>query len=179
MGTTIITPIISVVMSVFNGELFLKTAIKSILNQTFTNFEFIIIDDGSTDLSATIIRNFEDERIIFIQNSSNKGLVFSLNTAIRISKGKYIARFDADDISLPNRFKEQLLYLENNNNIDIIGGSVILINENGIIRKKDIRKLSHQQINSSLLFTCPIYHPTVLGRREVFMSLIYDNQVTG
>ena len=171
--------LVSVIMPIFNGEKYLKEAIESILNQTFTDFEFIIIDDGSTDNSLRIIQSFDDRRIDLLKNFENKGIVYSLNKGITSSQGKYIARMDADDISLPNRFEEQLLYLEKHNNIDIIGGSVILINKNGIIRKKDIRKLSHQQINTSLLFTCPIYHPTILGRREVFMSLIYDNQFTG
>ena len=102
---------ISVVMSVYNGEIYLYEAIESILNQTFTNFEFIIIDDGSTDNSAEIIKSYDDNRIVLIQQG-NKGLAAALNEGIKIAKGKFIARMDADDISLPTRLETQIQFME-------------------------------------------------------------------
>ena len=107
-------PTISVIMPVFNGEQFLSKAIESILNQTFSDFELIIINDGSTDNTKKIIEKYKaiDKRII-VKNQNNKGLTKSLNIAISITKGEYIARHDADDISLPHRFEKQIFWLKN------------------------------------------------------------------
>ena len=110
------TPLISIIMSTYNNEESLKKSIKSILNQTLDNFEFIIINDGSTDNSNVIIQKYAnlDSRIIYI-NQPNKGLTRSLNIGIKASRGKYVARQDADDISLPHRLSEQIHWLENYN----------------------------------------------------------------
>ena len=104
-------PKISVLMPVYNCEKFLKKAIDSILNQTFDNFEYIIINDGSTDNTLNIIKSYKDKRIKIINNSKNLGISRSLNKGIRQAKGEYIARHDSDDISDLNRFKLQLEYL--------------------------------------------------------------------
>jgi glycosyltransferase involved in cell wall biosynthesis len=101
-------PTISCIMSVYNGEMFLNKAIDSILNQTFNDFEFIIINDNSTDSSRDIILSYNDSRIKFINNEINLGLTKSLNNGLNIAKGKFIARMDADDYSLPDRFEESL-----------------------------------------------------------------------
>ena len=108
-----INPLVSVVMSVFNGGIFLKESIESIINQSFKDLEFIIINDGSTDDSEIIIKEFAklDSRIIQL-NQKNMGLTRSLNRGIKVASGKYIARQDADDISMPNRFNKQLFWLE-------------------------------------------------------------------
>ncbi|HIP11775.1 MAG TPA: glycosyltransferase family 2 protein, partial [Arcobacter sp.] len=102
-------PMVSVLLSVYNGEKYLDEAIESILNQTYQDFEFIIINDGSTDKSLEIIEKYkkEDNRIVVISRE-NKGLIYSLNEGISQAKGKYIARMDADDISLATRFEEQV-----------------------------------------------------------------------
>ena len=111
-------PKISVIMSVFNGSKFLADAIQSILNQTFKEFELIIIDDGSTDNSLNIIRSFEsgDSRIKVI-SKLNEGLAKSLNAAISASQGDFIARMDADDISYKNRLEKQYEYMQKNKSI--------------------------------------------------------------
>ena len=101
------SPSISVIMPVYNTAKYLNEAIDSILNQTYKDFEFIIIDDCSTDGSLDIIKTYSDDRIILIENETNKGYVYGLNYALSFAKGKYIARMDSDDISLPNRFKRQ------------------------------------------------------------------------
>ena len=103
---------ISVLMSVYNGEKYLREAIDSILNQTFTNFEFIIIDDASTDDSNAIIKKYTDKRIKLVENPQNMGLTKSLNRGLKISLGKYIARLDSDDLAFPNRLKEQYEFME-------------------------------------------------------------------
>jgi glycosyltransferase involved in cell wall biosynthesis len=131
-------PEISVIMSVYNGEKYLRDAIESILNQTFTDFEFIIVNDGSTDTSFEIIKSYNDERIKIINNEKNIGLTKSLNKALKVARGEYIARQDADDISLPNRFEEQLKYLEKHPEVALLGTSVSHIEENGKITGKNI-----------------------------------------
>ena len=100
-------------MPVYNGSLFMKDAIKSILCQTFTDFEFIIIDDGSTDNSFELANSYSDSRIVLYKNNFNIGLINTLNKGIDLSKGKYIIRMDADDISHSNRLLHQFYFMEN------------------------------------------------------------------
>ena len=100
-----VRPKVSVLMSVYNGERYLREAVESILNQTFTDFEFIIIDDGSTDSSRAILASFDDPRIVLLQNETNIGLTRSLNEGLSLARGKYIARQDADDASLLERLE--------------------------------------------------------------------------
>lgn len=119
--------LVSVVMSVFNTkEEYLRCAIESVLKQTFQAFEFIIVLDLPTDNSATIVEEYQkkDNRIVIIYNEYNIGLTKSLNKALKIAKGKYIARMDADDISVPDRFEKQYYFLENNEKVGVVGGHV-------------------------------------------------------
>lgn len=136
------TPLVSVIMSVYNAEKYLAQAIDSILQQTFQNFEFIIIDDGSIDSSLDIIKDYrkKDERIIVIENKKNCGLGFSLNRGIKIAKGKYIARQDADDISFNNRLEIQYNFMEDNQEIDLLGCDNYLIDINGELFRKNSMK---------------------------------------
>ncbi len=131
-------PKISVIMSVYNGEKYLKEAIESILRQTFSDFEFIIIDDGSTDKSLNIIEDYNDDRIKVIKNDVNVGLTKNLNRALVIAKGEYVARQDADDISLLCRFEEQIKFYENNPELVLLGTSIYIMDEKGKIIKKRI-----------------------------------------
>ena len=166
---------ISVVMPVYDAEKYLDEAIQSILNQTYKDFEFIIINDGSTDKSLEIIEKYkrQDKRIVLITRE-NKGLVASLNEGIRISKGEYIARMDADDISFPSRFEEQISFMKTNLDIAICGSSVQLFNEDenfSISRypQKD------NEIKFTLMFMSSFAHPAVMIRRVVFDTLKYEN----
>jgi len=131
-------PKISVIMSVFNGEKYLREAIDSILGQTFTDFEFIIVNDGSTDNSLSIIKGYADKRIRLIDNEQNIGLTKSLNRAIKQARGEYIARQDADDISLPNRFEEQIKYFKKNPKVVLLGTGICRIDGNGKILGKTL-----------------------------------------
>ncbi len=124
-------PKISVIMSVYNGEKYLGEAIDSVLGQTFTDFDFIIVNDGSTDGSPGIIQSYRDERIRVINNEKNIGLTKSLNKAIKESDGEYIARQDADDISLPERFEEQVWFLEEQQEVALLGTSIYRIDSDG------------------------------------------------
>src|SRR3989337_2996755 len=123
---------VSVIMSVYNGERHLRESVDSILNQTFQDFEFIIINDGSKDQSKYILESYKDERIKLIHNK-NMGLTKSLNIGISIAKGKYIARQDADDISEPERLKTQYDFMEANPGLGLIGSQFEVIKENGEI----------------------------------------------
>lgn len=140
---------LSVVMPVFNAELFIKEAIDSILNQTFVNFEFIIVNDGSTDNSLDIIKTYHDERIILI-NQNNQGLSKSLNNGIAIAKGKYIARMDADDISLPTRFEKQLKFLNENKNCILLGSNIYIIDVKGNILDETNLLLKNSELKKML-----------------------------
>lgn len=160
-------PMISVVMSVYNAEKYLDEAIQSILNQTYKDFEFVIINDGSTDKSLEIIEKYkkEDERIVLISRE-NKGLIVSLNEGIEIARGKYIARMDADDISLSERFEEQIKFMEENNDIGVCGTWVELFGEN---KKETLWKMSSidEELKTRLLFSVTFAHPSVMMRKEL------------
>ncbi len=108
-------------MSVYNGDMYLKEAIESILNQTFTDFEFLIINDGSIDKSEKVIKSYSDKRIRYYKNSKNLGLAASLNKGVGLSKAKYLARMDGDDVSYPNRLEKQVNFMDVNPEIDVCG----------------------------------------------------------
>ncbi len=154
---------VSVLMTVYNAEKYLKDAIESILSQTFTNFEFIIINDGSTDNSAQIIRSYTDERIKFLDNHNNKGLPASLNEGIKISSGEYIARMDADDISYPMRLEKQVLYMDRHQEVGVSGtGARRSIRGVGYTL---IPPTDHKEIKAELLFETVLCHTSVILRR--------------
>ena len=161
-------PLISVVMPVYNGEHYLREAIDSILDQTFTDFEFIIIDDGSTDRSAKIIRGYNDARIRFVRQD-NAGLPAALNKGIELSSGKYIARMDADDISYPERLFIQFNYLRRNPDVVVLGGAAILMDEGGNDICKMIPPISGVDIKNKLPET-PFIHPSVVFLKQCFFE---------
>ena len=156
-------PVISVIISAYNSENFIKEAIDSVLSQTFTDFEFIIINDASTDSTESIIKSYDDPRIKLIKNDKNIGLTKSLNIGIELAKGKYIARMDADDISFPERFQKQFDFMEQNPDIDVCGSWYELFGErNGIINTPE----NDRDIKDILFFKNCIAHPTVIMRKE-------------
>ena len=162
-------PIISVVMPVYNSDKYLGEAIRSVLNQTYTDFEFLIINDGSTDGSLNIIKKYQDidERIILIDRE-NKGIISSLNEGIGKSKGRYIARMDADDINLPTRFEKQIRLMEKDN-LDACGCHCFLINELGSYVDTTIFPLKADNFLNYLSITTPFCHPSVLIKKS-FMT---------
>lgn len=165
---------VSVIMGVFNGEQFLQEAVDSILGQTFTNFEFLIVDDGSTDNSATIIEGYNDFRIRLIRNHCNLGLAASLNRALSMTRGTYIARMDADDVCLSERLERQVAFLEENPHIGACGTWMRVIGESGGAIFK--YPLTAPEIRCRLLFDSALSHPTMMFRRGVFDRLekVYD-----
>lgn len=158
---------ISVIMSVYNGEKYIQESIKSILEQSFTKFEFIIIDDASSDSSLEIIKSFKenDKRIKIIENKNTIGLTKSLNKGLKISKGKYIARQDHDDISLADRFKEQYKFLENNKNIILCGTNYdVITNTGAIIDKGKTFITDSKEIKMALSRKNCIFHSSIMFR---------------
>lgn len=172
-------PIISVIMSVRNGEKFVSFAIESILKQTFTDFEFIIIDDASQDNTNIILRKYKDPRIKLLKNNRKRGLTRSLNMALRIAKGKYIARMDHDDIARKDRFQKQIDLLENNQDIGVLGSFVKLIDKNNHLRRLTF-PVSHKAIIKNLMSYNPIRHSTVIFRRNLIIEHgYYDEKLDG
>jgi glycosyltransferase involved in cell wall biosynthesis len=175
-------PAISVVLSVYNGERFLRLAVDSILNQTFSDFEFIIIDDCSNDSSAAVLNRYDDARIVRLTNESNLGLTHSLNRGLAAAHGTYIARMDADDVSLPQRFQRQIEYMEQHPDIGVLGTNAVYIDgENRVLYDGQplYRQLpTPEYMPWALLWYNPLAHPTVMIRREVLLKhkLSYDTQ---
>ena len=158
-------PLISVLMAVYNGEKYLREAIDSILNQTYTNFEFLIVNDGSIDLTEDIILSYSDNRIRYIKNETNLKLIASLNKGLDLAIGKYIARMDADDISLPERLEKQVDFMERNQEIGVLGTSVKTI---GLENNYEVKfEKGHDAIRLKLLFNNYLHHPTVMLRKTI------------
>lgn len=169
-------PKLSVIMSVYNGEKFISEAIESILDQTFTDFEFIIVDDGSTDATPKILQTFskKDSRIKVLPQH-NQGLTKSLNRGIGIANGTYIARMDADDVSLPNRLASEISILDSNPQIKCVGTNAIIINENG----KSIKKIiaDENKIQNLYKRNCLI-HGSLVFKKEALQKIGgYDEHI--
>ena len=165
------SPLVTVLMSVYNGEKYLPETIESILNQTFTNFEFLIIDDGSSDNSIKIIESYDDPKIRLICNDENIGQTKTLNKGIKLAKGNFIARSDQDDISSSNRLSIQYNYLNNNPNVALLGSSVYFINNNGSLLYKKQVPTGHNHIMESFCAGNPFMHSSVMFNRDVVMKL--------
>jgi glycosyltransferase involved in cell wall biosynthesis len=161
--------IVSVVMGVYNAAPFLREAIESILNQTFADFEFIIINDGSTDNSAEIINSYTDERIVAIYQE-NAGHSVSLNRGLQIARGEFIARMDSDDISLPERFTMQIEFLRSNPDYVIVGTSAEIIDVDGNHIYNNIMPPEWEKIKSSAP-SIPLAHPSVMFRKTPILEI--------
>lgn len=163
-------PKISVLMPVYNTKAaYLKESIESILNQTFSDFEFIIINDGSENNAEEVILSYTDKRIRYIKNKENIGLIKTLNKGLRESKGEYIARMDSDDIALPERFIKQVEFMNENLNVGVSG---TWLKTFGDELKTRIEKYpsSCEEIKVKMLFSCPIAHPTAFIRKSLFVK---------
>ena len=160
-------PKISVLMPVYNGEQFLDKSINSILNQTFNNFEYIIINDRSTDDSLKIIESYEDSRIKIINFPKNMGISAALNNGLNVAKGDYIARQDQDDISHPERFMLQVDYLENND-VDLVDANFIFIDENDKYIQDYEKRYFNPEETLSHLFFYELVHASIMCKRLIF-----------
>lgn len=162
-------PLVSVLMPAYNAEKYITEAIESILNQTYKNFEFIIIDDCSTDKTWKIIQKYQkkDQRIIIFRNKENLNLGKTLNLGINNAKGKYIARMDADDISLPYRLEMQVKFLEDNPRVGIVGSNLIIIDKNNYPIATRRYPLKDKDIRNKIFLYNPFAHPVIMYRKNV------------
>lgn len=161
-------PEISIIMGVYNCEGTVVESIESILCQTYQNFEFIICDDGSTDSTASVVKEFADkypDKIVFISNGTNKGLNYTLNHCLQIAKGKYIARMDADDKSLPNRLEVEHDFLENHEEFAIVSSALDIYDDDGIWGKR-VFKPEPQPLDIMLSNT--FSHSACMVRKEAY-----------
>lgn len=163
-------PLVSIIMGAYNCETTLRNCINSIIMQTYENWEFIICDDCSTDNTLEIIKEYQkiDSRISVIQNEKNLRLAASLNKCLEVAKGKYIARMDADDESLPERIEKQVEFLENNKEIDVVGCNRIIFDDDG---EKGVRKSIEKPDRNVLIKNTPFAHPTIMMKKEVYDRL--------
>ncbi len=157
-------PLISIIMSVYNGEKYVLKTIQSVLRQEYKNFEFIIIDDCSTDSSLQILNQVIDSRVIIIHNETNLKLAASLNIGLQMARGEYIARIDADDICTKKRFIKQIEFLERHKDISILGGNYWAF---GGSRGRSHYPQEHEWIETGLLFENTMCHPTVIFRKNM------------
>jgi glycosyltransferase involved in cell wall biosynthesis len=168
-----VKPTISVLMPVYNAEKYLAEAVESILNQTFTDFEFLIVDDGSRDRSLKILQRYaqQDSRIRLISRE-NRGFVATLNELIAIAQGSYLARMDADDISLPDRFQQQVDFLNTHPEVVCVGGEQDWIDDAGRTLMHCTQAQDNEAVQAlALIGQTPINHPSAMMRRDPVIQL--------
>lgn len=165
---------VTVLMPVYNGEVFLREAVESILTQTFKDFELLVIDDGSLDGSAAIVERCTDPRIRLVRNDVNLGLIATLNRGIELAQGKYVVRMDCDDVSLPERLQRQVDFMEAQPDVGVCG--VWYLEFGGGVRRTTRCACDHDSIRCGTLFNPVVGHPTVILRRELLLkhAMRYD-----
>jgi glycosyltransferase involved in cell wall biosynthesis len=175
-----VSPLVTVLMPVFNGQSFLKEAIQSILDQSYSHFELLIYNDGSTDQTQEIINSFEDKRIVRYNDRENSGYVCRLNHGFSVAKGKYIARMDADDVSFTHRLKMQVEFMEHFSEIGICGSHVEIIDLRGKSLGKSQHYTNDELLRIKLLADSCFAHPSVMIRKSVVdaNNLRYDENFT-
>lgn len=157
-------PLVSIVMAAYNEEKYIREAIESILNQTYPHFEFIIINDGSTDKTEEVILSFQDARIRYVRNEQNLRLIASLNKGLALAEGKYIARMDSDDISLPDRLQIQVDFMEAHPEIGISGAQLIVFGSENTTMNYP---LAHEDLQLRLLITSCFPNNLVIFRNKL------------
>jgi len=164
------SPLVTVLMTVYNGEEYLNASVQSIINQTFEDFEFLIINDCSTDDSTKIIESFNEKRIVIYDNEENLGQTKSLNIGLKLSKGKYIARIDADDVALHNWLEKLVSYLREHPEYAAISPSVIIID--GVDKRKNIRRVptSFHEIIFQIFYNSPMNHVSALMNKDLILE---------
>lgn len=164
-------PKVSVILSVYNSEKYIKEAILSILTQSYSDFELIIIDDGSTDKTALILDEFNDERIVRTKNDLNLGLIGSLNKGIQLARGEFVARMDADDISELERLAKQVAFLDAHPEVGVLGTGMRQVDRRGRFVSFFTPKEDHRDILHQLLIDTAIAHATVMIRKNLLSDV--------
>ena len=171
-------PLVTVAMSVHNGASTLKSAIHSLLWQTFSDWELLIVNDASIDASLQICQQFHDSRIRVIDKPQRMGLAVRLNQCVAQARGKYVARMDADDIAYPERFQRQVQYLDAHPDIDLLGHGAVLFTGEGQVLGVYPSACTHEEICRRLWWGFPLAHPTWMGKRSWFARYRYDDALT-
>jgi len=168
VDTNLIMPKVSVIMSTYNDAQYLQTAIESVLCQSFSDLEFIIVNDGSSDNTIDLINNIKDDRIIFINNEKQKGLIKNLNTALVESRGRYIARIDSDDIWIDkNKLNKQINFLNGHSEYGLIGTAAMVYNENEKFLFHIANPSNDENIRSQILSKNCFVHSSVVFKKEL------------
>ena len=174
------SPLISVILPVYNSKNYILKCLESLKNQSNQNFELILVDDGSTDetlkISKKYLKNHFNYRYTLIINKKNIGITKSLNKGFKVAKGKYLARADADDVYEPDRFEFQQKFLEKNNNISLIGSNVKYIDKKENFLSFSNLPIDHFNIWSRLFFHNPLIHSTIFFRRHIFKKVLYNEK---
>ena len=160
-------PKVTVLMSVYNGETHLRDSVDSILDQTYEDFEFLILNNASTDRTKEILELYDDPRIRLIDNDKNIGLIRSLNRGLGLAKGEYIARMDADDISLPTRLEKQVDFLDSHDSIGVLGIRSWIIDESGDTLIRANHPIVHNEILAKILLDNCFVHSSVMFRKKL------------
>lgn len=164
-------PKITVFMAAYNAAPFIAESISSILNQTFNDFELLIVNDGSTDDTSSIVEKFNDNRIRLIHNDGNKGLPITRNRLLVLARGEYIAILDSDDIAYPDRLQTQLEFLDEHSEIALCGGHANIIDENGIVQNRKLIVPTGESVNMALLFHNPFVNSSTMFKANIFREL--------
>ncbi|MFC0308200.1 glycosyltransferase family 2 protein [Gallibacterium trehalosifermentans] len=171
--------LVSVIIPCYNGEQYIEAAVNSILQQSYHHLEILVINDGSTDRSADILQRFaqEDLRVRYIENEQNLGLIATLNKAIQLAQGQYIARMDSDDIALPDRIEKQVAFFEQHPDIAVLGGAIETFGE-GIANQILSLPTEDMQIKAYLFLASAFHHPTVMFNLDAIdkAELVYQQQ---
>jgi glycosyltransferase involved in cell wall biosynthesis len=168
------SPVVSIGMPLFNCEKTVGSAVRSILHQTFRNWELLIIDDGSADRTREVVRSFVDPRIRMIADGEHRGLVARLNQAIELSSGRYFARMDGDDVAFPDRLRSQVDFLATNPKVDLVGCGLLVFGNNGKVLGVRHVAEKHAEICQRPWAGFQLPHPTWMGRNEWFHSHRYN-----
>lgn len=171
--------LVTIGLSIYNAEATLASAVKSILAQSYTEWELLLIDDGSHDASYKIAQDFKDERIVVVSDGQNKGLSARLNQAANMARSKYFCRMDQDDIAFPNRLEKQVEFLEGHPDVDLVASSIVVFRNDGSLAGEVQIPESHQDIcrNPWRGFYMP--HPTWMGKTAWFLSHPYSSKADG
>lgn len=172
-------PLVTVAMSVHNAGSTLKAALRSILWQTFSDWELIVVDDGSTDQTGRILSQFSDSRIHVVQGKGGRrGLAARLNQCLELARGKYVARMDGDDIAYPERLERQVRYLEAHPDVDLLGHGAVLFKEDGQVLGVYPTASEHEEICRRPWWGFPLAHPTWMGKRAWFVRHRYTDDLS-
>jgi glycosyltransferase involved in cell wall biosynthesis len=173
-------PRVTVLMAVFNGERYLRQAVRSVLDQTLTDFELVIVDDGSNDGTPTVLASFSDSRIAVHRNERNRGLAASLNRGLRLAEAPLVARLDADDVAEPHRLEVQHRFLQEHPDVALVGSRYRPLDASGDLGAEEILPDNWIDVRWALLFYCPFVHSAVMFRTAVIPRLVglYDESLS-